>query len=145
VAKFDAKGGAASEGTAIEGAKIRTLSALSAGVRITSVYDDNVCSSALQLSPRCYTHVPGTYQAEAKGNDKLILYAWANAVYVGNFSKAQISMHNMGRAEKRASARGTMVSDYPSGQGDFNYHSGKTDGDACGNPDCDCIMFVSSS
>jgi hypothetical protein len=41
--------GAASEGTAIEGAKIRTLSALSAGVRITSVYDDNVmfiCAAA---------------------------------------------------------------------------------------------------
>ncbi len=40
-----------------------------------------------------------------------------------------ISVHNMRRAEKRAKLEGTMVSDYPSPQGDFNYHSGKTDGD----------------
>jgi hypothetical protein len=55
-----------------------------------------------------------------------------------------MSVHNMGRAEKRAKKQGTMVSDYPSGQGDFNYHSGMSDGDACSNPDCDCIMFISS-
>jgi hypothetical protein len=36
----------------------------------------------------CSKLLPGTYQAEAKGNDKLIVYAWANPVYVGNFSKA---------------------------------------------------------
>lgn len=54
------------------------------------------------------------------------------------------SVHNMRRAEKRAKMTGTMVSDYPSGQSEFNYHSGKTDGDACSAPDCDCIMFISA-
>lgn len=36
----------------------------------------------------CFKLLPGTYQAEPKGNDKLIVYAWANPIYVGNFSKA---------------------------------------------------------
>jgi hypothetical protein len=50
----------------------------------------------------------------------------------------------MGRAEKRAEMQGTMLSDYPSsGKGAFNYHSGMSDGDACGVADCSCVMFVS--
>ncbi len=56
-----------------------------------------------------------------------------------------ISVHNMGRAEKRAKIDGTLVPDYPSGGGYFNYHSGMTNYDACSNPDCDCRMFVSQS
>jgi hypothetical protein len=56
-----------------------------------------------------------------------------------------LSVHNMERAQKRASMTGTMVSDYPSAQGYFNYHSGMTDGDACSDADCACIMFVSHS
>jgi len=56
-----------------------------------------------------------------------------------------LSVHNMGRAQKRASMTGAIVSDYPSDEGYFNYHSGMTDDDACSNPDCDCTMFVSHS
>jgi hypothetical protein len=36
----------------------------------------------------CSRLLPGKYQAEAKGNDKLIVYAWANPIYVGDLSKA---------------------------------------------------------
>ena len=54
-----------------------------------------------------------------------------------------MSVHNMGRAEKRAKKQATMVSDFPSGQRDLHYHSGMTDNDACSDPACDCVMFVS--
>ncbi len=37
---------------------------------------------------RCTRLVPGVYSAEPKGKDKLIVYAWANPVYAGDFSKA---------------------------------------------------------
>jgi len=59
-----------------------------------------------------------------------------------------ISLHNMRRAEKRAKKQGgvALVSDFPSGQQEsINYHSGKNDEDACSEPDCDCIMYVSAS
>ncbi len=36
----------------------------------------------------CAKVLPGTYQADAKGNDKIIVYAWANPIFKGNLSKA---------------------------------------------------------
>jgi len=36
----------------------------------------------------CAKVLHGKYQAEAKGNDKVIVYAWANPMYKGNMSKA---------------------------------------------------------
>jgi hypothetical protein len=49
----------------------------------------------------------------------------------------------MRRAEKRAHMEGTMLSDFPSGREEsFDYHSGKTDYDACSEADCRCLMFV---
>jgi hypothetical protein len=36
----------------------------------------------------CTKLVAGTYRAEPKGNDKLIVYAWTNPIYIGNLSKA---------------------------------------------------------
>lgn len=53
-----------------------------------------------------------------------------------------MSVHNMGRAQKRANMQGTLVSDYPSGTGDFNIDTGMTDNDACSEPDCGCVMFL---
>lgn len=36
----------------------------------------------------CAKILPGTYQAEPKGNDKVIVYAWANPIFKGDLSKA---------------------------------------------------------
>jgi len=48
--------------------------------------------------------LPRTYQAEVRGNDKLIVYAWANPIYVGNFSKGtklefRVGVRELDRAE----------------------------------------------
>lgn len=37
-----------------------------------------------------------------------------------------------------------MLSDFPSGREEpFNYHSGQSDGDACVETNCRCVMFLS--
>ena len=55
-----------------------------------------------------------------------------------------LQVHTMRRAEKRAKTQGVVQSDYPAPEGHFNYHSGKTDGDACSASSCDCLMFISA-
>jgi hypothetical protein len=36
----------------------------------------------------CGKILPGTHQAELKGNEKVIVYAWANPIFKGDLSKA---------------------------------------------------------
>lgn len=47
----------------------------------------------------CTRLVPGVYAAEPKGKDKLIVYAWANPVYRGDFSKANKLEFRIGAGE----------------------------------------------
>jgi hypothetical protein len=98
---------------------------------------------------------PRVHSVEARSDANLLTVAYSTTqMYAADWTDMNedprckrcehpLSMHNMGRAQKRANVTGTMVSDYPSGEGYFNYHSGLTDNDACSNPDCDCIMFMS--
>jgi len=47
----------------------------------------------------CSKLLPGTFQADAKGNDKVIIYAWANPIYRGDLSKANKLEYRVGGRE----------------------------------------------
>jgi hypothetical protein len=47
----------------------------------------------------CTRLVAGVYSAEPKGKDKLTVYAWANPVYAGDFSKANKLEFSIGAGE----------------------------------------------
>lgn len=47
----------------------------------------------------CAKVLPGTYQAEAKGSDKVIVYAWANPLFKGDLSKASKLEFRVGARE----------------------------------------------
>jgi len=48
---------------------------------------------------RCTKLIPGIYSAEPKGKDKLIVYAWANPIYAGDFTKANKLEFKVGAGE----------------------------------------------
>jgi hypothetical protein len=47
----------------------------------------------------CAKVLPGTYQAEAKGKDKVIVYAWANPIFKGDLKKATKLEFHVGARE----------------------------------------------
>jgi hypothetical protein len=70
----------------VRGAEQVTVGTVRVKARVNDADVWLVCNT--QKEKHCMQLKPGHFQAEPKGKDRIVIYAWTNPMYKGDFSKA---------------------------------------------------------